>query len=163
MFDFLSFTFSNFYFCIVFENRTKIISNNQPSFNEIENAAAFFIFNRVTFSGTTESGGYSEQACQGRFTDSSIERLKPFGQVLQNTQITNLDYQHLVDTEGDDVFIFLDPPYYSATKSALYGKRGNLHKVFDHERFAEVMKKCPHKWPPESCLTAILRFLAASV
>ncbi|MDR1846609.1 MAG: hypothetical protein LBR17_00610, partial [Bacteroidales bacterium] len=32
------------------------------------------------------------------------------------------------------------------TKSALYGKNGNLHKSFDHERFANVMKNCKHKW-----------------
>jgi len=51
-----------------------------------------------------------------------------------------------VQKEGENVFIFLDPPYYSATKSALYGKNGNLHKVFDHERFAENMKNCQHKW-----------------
>jgi DNA adenine methylase len=40
----------------------------------------------------------------------------------------------------------LDPPYFSAKKSALYGKNGNLHKSFDHERFANVMKSCRHKW-----------------
>lgn len=26
------------------------------------------------------------------------------------------------------------------------GKNGNLHKSFDHKRFAETMKNCPHKW-----------------
>lgn len=25
-------------------------------------------------------------------------------------------------------------------------KNGNLHKAFDHKRFAENMKQCPHKW-----------------
>jgi DNA adenine methylase len=124
----------------------QFLNENMSAFNEMEKAAAFFIFNRVTFSGTTESGGFSQQAFDGRFTPSSIERLKPFGQVLKNTQITNFDYQQVVDTEGADVFIFLDPPYFSATKSALYGKNGHLHKGFDHARFAEVMKKCSHKW-----------------
>jgi DNA adenine methylase len=52
----------------------------------------------------------------------------------------------LVKKEGENVFIFLDPPYYSATKSALYGKNGNLHKSFDHKRFATNMKNCKHKW-----------------
>ena len=28
----------------------------------------------------------------------------------------------------------------------LYGKNGDLHTDFDHERFAEVMKSCDHKW-----------------
>jgi DNA adenine methylase len=40
----------------------------------------------------------------------------------------------------------LDPPYYSTTKSKLYGKNGELHLKFDHERFANNMKKCKHLW-----------------
>ena len=60
--------------------------------------------------------------------------------------ITNFDYEELLKKEGKNVFVFLDPPYYSATKSALYGKNGHLHKSFDHERFAENMKNCRHKW-----------------
>ena len=48
--------------------------------------------------------------------------------------------------EGEGVFIFLDPPYYSTTNSRLYGKRGDLHTSFDHERFAKNMQKCPHLW-----------------
>lgn len=44
------------------------------------------------------------------------------------------------------MFLFLDKQYHSATKSALYGKNGNLHKLFDHERFAETLKKTNHKW-----------------
>ena len=67
-------------------------------------------------------------------------------QVVKNTEITNLDYAEVVEMEGENVFIFLDPPYFSATKSALYGKNGKLHKGFDHERFEEVMKNCKHKW-----------------
>ncbi|MEN0047550.1 MAG: DNA adenine methylase [Bacteroidota bacterium] len=115
-------------------------------FTELEKASAFFVLNRITFSGTSESGGFSNQAFQKRFTDSSIERLKKLGGVMNNTKITNLDYQQVVTAEGKQVFIFLDPPYYAATKSALYGKKGSLHKGFDHERFATVLKNCSHQW-----------------
>ncbi len=124
----------------------KFLSDNILNFNDLEKAAAFFIFNRITFSGTTEAGGFSEQAFKGRFTDSSIERLKPIENILRNVKVTNDDFQKVIEAEGENVFIFLDPPYFSATKSALYGKNGNLHKSFDHERFAESLKNCPHKW-----------------
>lgn len=124
----------------------RYLIDNKSKFNEIEIASAFFIFNRITFSGTTESGGFSNQAFKERFTVSSIQRLKQLAKVLPNTKITNLDYQEVVEKEGDNVFLFLDPPYFSATKSALYGKNGNLHKQFDHKRFAEIMKTCTHKW-----------------
>ncbi len=122
------------------------LRENKNSFDEVKQAAAFFVFNRVTFSGTTEAGGYSLQAFEKRFTDSSIERLSKITRILQNVKITNLDYEKVIKTGGENVFLFLDPPYFSATNSALYGKNGNLHKSFDHERFAEVLKNCPHRW-----------------
>lgn len=122
------------------------LNKNRDGFNDLEQAAAFFIYNRITFSGTTLSGGYSEGAFTGRFTESSIQRLNPLAKVINGSTITNYDYEEVVKKAGENVFIFLDPPYYSATKSALYGKNGNLHKSFDHRRFANAMKNCPHKW-----------------
>ena len=102
--------------------------------------------NRITFSGTSESGGYSEQAFKKRFTISSIERLHKLKNILSGVRITNFDYEEVISAKGDNVFIFLDPPYYSTVKSGLYGKNGNLHKSFDHYRFADVIRKCNHKW-----------------
>lgn len=124
----------------------RFLNEHLDGFNDLERAAAFFIYNRITFSGTSLSGGFSEHAFTGRFTESSIQRLNKFAEVINGSKITNLDYEEVVKKDGENVFIFLDPPYYSATKSALYGKRGNLHKSFDHERFAETMKNCSHKW-----------------
>ncbi len=124
----------------------KFLNENISNFNPIEIASAFFVYNRITFSGTSESGGFSEQAFRGRFTDSSIVRLKKMSTILEGVQITNVDFEEVVNRDGKDVFLFLDPPYYSATKSALYGKNGNMHKQFNHIRFAETMKNCKHKW-----------------
>lgn len=124
----------------------KFLNENLDKFNDLERAAAFFIYNRITFSGTSLSGGFSEGAFAGRFTESSIKRLNEFARVINGSTITNYDYEELVNRAGENVFLFLDPPYYSATKSALYGRNGNLHKSFDHRRFAETMKKCSHKW-----------------
>lgn len=121
----------------------------KESYNKLSNiqkAAAFFILNRSSFSGTTDSGGFSQQAFDGRFTPNSIEKLNHFDIILKDTEITNFDYEKLVNKEGEDVFIYLDPPYFSAKKSALYGKNGNMHKNFDHDRFSKVMKNCNHKW-----------------
>ena len=122
------------------------LKTNRNIFNSLELASAFFIFNRITFSGTTLSGGYSESAFRGRFTASSIERLKPMQKLLENVEITNFDYEKLVAKDGENVFLYLDPPYFSAQKSLLYGKKGNLHKNFDYEKFALNLKTCRHKW-----------------
>jgi len=45
-----------------------------------------------------------------------------------------------------NTFTFLDPPYFMATKSKLYGKNGVLHTSFNHDDFSRAMKKCKHSW-----------------
>jgi DNA adenine methylase len=113
---------------------------------DFERAVRFFVLNRITFSGTIDSGGYSEQSFKGRFTDSSIERLSNLRFILDNVKITNTDYEDVMHAHGEEVFIFLDPPYFSTSKSRLYGKKGDLHQAFDHQRFADNVRRCPHKW-----------------
>ncbi len=126
---------------------TELTSVNVNNLSDLERAVRFFVLNRITFSGTVESGGFSEQAFYKRFTDSSIERLEKLENILsKNVQITNLDYSHLLKSEGKDVFLFLDPPYFSATKSKLYGKDGDLHTSFEHQRFANLLQQCHHRW-----------------
>jgi len=112
----------------------------------LERATRFFVLNRISFSGTIESGGYSEASFRGRFTDSSIDRLAALDQSLVNTKITNLDYGQLLEEPGENVFIFLDPPYLANSQSRLYGKKGDLHTFFDHNRFAKLMQDCSHQW-----------------
>jgi DNA adenine methylase len=66
--------------------------------------------------------------------------------VLADVDIKNESYEEYLVAEGEDVFLFLDPPYCRQAKSRLYGKRGALHTGFDHEKFAEDMKRCNHQW-----------------
>ncbi|MEH2109808.1 DNA adenine methylase [Nostoc sp.] len=126
---------------------TELTSVDVNNLSNLERAIRFFVLNRITFSGTVESGGFSQEAFHKRFTDSSIERLEKLENILsKNVQITNLDYSHILKPEGENVFLFLDPPYFSATKSKLYGKDGNLHTSFEHQRFAELLQQCHHRW-----------------
>ena len=108
-------------------------------------AAAYFVLNRITFSGLTLSGGYSKEAHETRFRDTHIARLKDANQVLQNVDLRNSDYTELLHEPGDNVWIYLDPPY-DIKSDNLYGKSGASHKGFDHVRFAEECKSCKHKW-----------------
>lgn len=124
----------------------KHFTNPLNIYSELDRAVRFFILNRITFSGTVDSGGYSQKAFEQRFTESSLKRLKELAPCLLGVKITHGDYEELLFQEGEDVFIFLDPPYCSATKSKLYGIRGELHTSFDHERFAKNMQKCQHRW-----------------
>ncbi len=96
---------------------------------EFERAIRFFVLNRITFSGVVESGGYSQLAFKSRFTESSIERVTKLGRILEGVRITHLDYRALLTNGGEEVFTFLDPPYFKATKSKLYGRNGVLHTI----------------------------------
>ncbi|YAI82751.1 MAG: DNA adenine methylase [cyanobacterium endosymbiont of Rhopalodia sterrenbergii] len=124
----------------------KLTSINVEELSDFERAVRFFILNRITFSGTVESGGFSNQSFLTRFTDSSIDRLESLKPILKDVKITNLDYSEVVSVGKDQVFIFLDPPYLAATQSKLYGKDGKLHTSFDHQRFARSLANCQHKW-----------------
>lgn len=120
---------------------------NIHNLSDLERATRFFILNRITFSGTVESGGFSQGAFEKRFTHSSIERLELLEHILSDITITNLDFEDVIkDNNHHNIFLFLDPPYYNNAKSKLYGKKGNLHSEFSHERFIKTVKESPHKW-----------------
>jgi len=102
--------------------------------DEVERAAAFFVLNRSSFSGTTLSGGMSPG--HPRFTLSAIERLKNFK--CENFNVECADYRDSIP-KHDDSFLYLDPPYMNG--QALYGLRGDTHKGFDHPALAELLNK----------------------
>lgn len=124
----------------------ELVNVKIETLTEFERAIRFFVLNRITFSGVVESGGYSQLAFTGRFTDSSIERVSKLGKLLEGIKVTFLDYGEVLSSGGKEVFTFLDPPYFKATKSKLYGKNGILHTGFNHDQFAEEMKRCNHSW-----------------
>lgn len=120
-----------------------ITARKEEDLCEYREALLFFFFNRVTFSGTTRAGGFSKLASERRFTASSIERLTPMPNALRDTEITNLGFEKVIQKPGKDVFIFLDPPYFTASK--LYGLGGSLHE-FDHELLADCLRRSDHKF-----------------
>lgn len=105
--------------------------------------ARFFILNRITFSGTIESGGYSESAFRDRFTESSILRLKLLDGLMGNIKVTNLNYAPLLKY-SERVFMYLDPPYLSAKN--LYGKNGSLHNNFNHVKLRDYLSVCKNNF-----------------
>lgn len=112
--------------------------------NLITRAARFFILNCITFSGVIEAGGYSEQAFKGRFTGESINKLGVVAPLLKGINITALSFETLLEEPRKQVFLHLDPPYFSAQK--LYGERGEVHASFDHQRFAYHAQRSQHRW-----------------
>ena len=101
-----------------------------------DKAVAFYIINKCSFSGLTESSSFSPQASDSNFSIRGINNLKYYSKLIKNWKITSLDYSELQSDESD-VFIYADPPY--NVKDNLYGYKGEMHKGFDHALFADIM------------------------
>jgi DNA adenine methylase len=115
---------------------------NDESETNFNRAVAFYIVNKCSFSGLTESSSFSGQASNSNFSMKGIENLPKYSEIIKNWKITNLSYEHMLDGTPE-TFIYLDPPY--DIKDNLYGKKGEMHKKFDHELFAKRMNFSPCK------------------
>ena len=112
---------------------------NETDIDPKDRAVLFYIINKCSFSGLTESSSFSKAASNSNFSIRGIERLPEYSDLIQRWKITNLSYEELVSDETL-TFIYADPPY--DIKDALYGHKGDKHKGFDHARFADTMDKC---------------------
>ena len=118
----------------LFLNSKEVI--NDSSFDPIERAAAFYIVNKCSFSGLTESSSFSKQASVSNFSMRGIEKLPEYSQIISHWHINSYSYEYCFRTDiHDGLFMYLDPPY--DIKDNLYGKKGAMHKGFDHDQFAE--------------------------
>ena len=113
---------------------------NDQKFDSLERASAFYIVNKCSFSGLTESSSFSQQASISNFSMRGIEKLSGYYELITNWNITNNPYEDLIENDiHDDIFMYLDPPY--DIKDNLYGKKGEMHKSFDHDKFADDCDK----------------------
>ena len=106
---------------------------NDKDLPSIDRAVAFYIVNKCSFSGLTESSSFSEQASNSNFSLRGIEKLPGYSSLISKWRITNYSYDYLMDGNMG-AFMYLDPPY--DIKDNLYGNKGSMHKGFDHDKFA---------------------------
>ena len=106
---------------------------NDISVNNFDRAVAFYIVNKCSFSGLTESSSFSPQASNTNFSMRGIEKLPDYSQIISKWRISNFSYDYMMDGNRN-VFMYLDPPY--DIKDNLYGNKGSMHKGFDHDKFA---------------------------
>lgn len=76
----------------------------------------------------------------------NTEKLTNAADHLRGTKVTCGTYETLLTAPGEDVLVYLDPPYFVntelSTTSRLY--KYNFEKE-DHDRMAELVQKCKHK------------------
>ena len=106
---------------------------NDKDMSNFDRAVAFYIVNKCSFSGLTESSSFSPQASNSNFSMRGIEKLPEYSKIIEKWRITNYSYDYLMDGNVG-AFMYLDPPY--DIKDNLYGNKGSMHKGFDHDKFA---------------------------
>ena len=122
----------------LFLNSKEVI--NKSGVDSIERAAAFYIVNKCSFSGLTESSSFSRQASVSNFSMRGIEKLPDYADLISHWHINGYSYEHLMTTDmHDGIFMYLDPPY--DIKDNLYGNKGSMHSGFDHDKFAQDCDK----------------------
>lgn len=130
-----------------FWNWSQTVDTSQMT--TLERAARMILVNKISFSGMGDAGSLSKD----QFCDFTLDKLKVMydaHKLLQRVELYNVSFEDTMKygNEGnpDDNFIFLDPPYAAQESSGLYGKGGNTHKGFPHEKFAEFTKSMKCKW-----------------
>ena len=115
---------------------SKELVNDEKQSN-VDRACYFYVVNKCSFSGLTESSSFSSQASDSNFSLRGIEKLPEYSKLIENWIITNLTYERMLINDWDrkGIFTYMDPPY--EIKSSLYGKKGSMHKGFDHDDFAK--------------------------
>ena len=115
----------------------------------LAHAVGYYIVNRCSFSGSTTSGGWSWKASWARLTERAIESLKEFK--IDNFTVQCADFKDSIAAHPDAA-LYLDPPYClnkekktEGNRETLYGPEGDLHKGFDHEGLANILKS-RDKW-----------------
>ena len=108
---------------------------NDSTHTDLERAVAFYVVNKCSFSGLTESSSFSPQASDSNFSMRGIEKLPEYSEIISHWHINSYSYEYCFRTDvHDGLFMYMDPPY--DIKDNLYGKKGAMHKSFDHDKFA---------------------------
>ena len=118
---------------VLFQQSKDYLNETPSNQSNLSRAVSFYVVNKCSFSGLTESSSFSAQASDSNFSMRGIEKLQGYTKIIKDWKITNLSYEQLL-TDDKECFTYLDPPY--DIKSNLYGKKGSMHNKFNHDDFA---------------------------
>ncbi len=128
------------------------VQRNFENVNNFELAKATFFLNRTNISGVIKGGVIGGQEQQGKYKIDArfkkidlIERIQKIAKFKHRILVSNLDglaFVKQMDKKKEDVFIYLDPPYYQ--------KGADLYMNFfsenDHKQLAKQVPKMNKKW-----------------
>lgn len=117
-----------------------------------ELAKSTFFLNRTNISGVIKGGVIGGQQQNGKFKIDArfnkqdlINRIQKITRIKDRISISNLDglsFLGKLNKKREDVFIYLDPPYYQKGAD-LYM---NFYSKVDHEKLSKYVHKMKNKW-----------------
>jgi DNA adenine methylase len=115
----------------------------QPQ-NHLEQALRWFYLNRTSYSGIMNFKnmywGYGDKySMQPKNWPANILRTSA---KLQDVNLTNLDFEEVIDNAADNSFVFVDPPYFNADQDKFYE---HYFSREDHFRLLECIKRNNHR------------------
>lgn len=130
----------------------KEIQKDAENSDLFELAKSTFFLNRTNISGVIKGGvigGYGQEGkykIDARFNrDDLIERINKISQFRKRISVSNLDglsFVKKMDRKKEDVFIYLDPPYYQKGAD-LYM---NFYSKSDHKKLSNHVHRMKKKW-----------------
>jgi len=132
----------------VYNSRLKAIFDKLKNDPKTDPALKYLFINRTVWGGRVnydiESRLYFSNP--SGWNMAHTDKMEKAANIIQNAKITSSDYNDLLEQEGEDVLVYLDPPYVINTK---LNKNSRLYKhnfeMEDHDKLCENIKKCKHK------------------
>lgn len=114
--------------------------NNFRPQNNLERAMRWFYLNRTSYSGIMNFQnmywGYGDKySMQPKNWERNILRTS---EKLQGVNITNTDFEEVIDNAPDGALIFVDPPYFNADQDKFYQ---HFFTKEDHYRLVECVRR----------------------
>ena len=113
--------------------------------NDFEKTYKFYYLNRTSFSGKMKNPSWGYRPKRSLPPCRWSERIIPCSEKLQDCKITCYDFEKVITApaQGNNVLMFVDPPYYEANQKSHYICSFNKE---DHIRLCECLKKTPYKF-----------------
>ncbi|OWY23285.1 DNA adenine methylase [Sphingobacteriales bacterium UPWRP_1] len=110
----------------------------------LERAGCWFYLNRTSYSGIMNTKnmywGYGDKySMQPKNWAQNIMRTS---QKLQGVEITNLDFENIIDKAPNGALLFIDPPYFNAAQDKFYQ---HFFSKDDHSRLAACLRRNNHR------------------
>jgi DNA adenine methylase len=135
-----------------YNERLKKVFDELKYNSKCDQALRYFFINRTVWAGRVnydpemESRMYFSNP-NGWNLAHNNDIMYSAANLIKGTKITSIDFEELINKDGDDIWIYLDPPYIINTHmsdgSKLYA---NNFSMEDHKRLIALLKNCKHKF-----------------